>query len=250
MYVKIGAVLQLFLFSFIIVFLVSCCGKHVPKIPHTSQRNVFPYEAFVYIKITALDNEPLKKAMHPDDYSNLKRSKEGSGSGIVIKAKNNTEILTAAHVCENPNSPVGGMFFESEIYAYSWYGKGWAAQIVAIDHDRDLCLLEIKGITFPESVDIAKSDPEIGDVGFLAASPLGVFVERMPLLFDGYYAGVDPNQAQMWTIPVAPGCSGGGIVNADKELVGIITAGIVDFQNVSLAVSRQGILEFLSEWGK
>ena len=67
----------------------------------------------------------------------------------------------------------------------------------------------------------------------------------MPLLFDGYYSGEDERGVIMTTIPVAPGSSGGAIVNKKGKIVGIVTAGLVGFENVGIATSWKKLQEFL-----
>ena len=67
----------------------------------------------------------------------------------------------------------------------------------------------------------------------------------MPLLFDGYYAGEDDSGTIMTTIPVAPGSSGGAIVNKNGEIVGIVTAGLVNFKHVGIATSWRRLEVFL-----
>ena len=49
----------------------------------------------------------------------------------------------------------------------------------------------------------------------------------------------------MTTVPVAPGSSGGAIVNSKGQIVGIVTAGLVNFQHVGIATSWKDLEVFL-----
>lgn len=227
------------------VGLVSCCAKKVPPLPPTASDNLFPYEAFVHIKVVPKDDMRLVDQFPKEQYEYLKNMFVAMGSGAVIENDGYTEIVTAGHVCDSSDLAMAGPFKNFEIYAYDWRGDGWKADIRAIDHENDLCLLQIENVEFPDELEIASKDPVVGDQLFLAASPLGLFVKEMPLLFDGYYAGTDPGGTMMTTIPVAPGSSGGAIVNRNGEIVGIVTAGLVEFKHVGLGTSWVKLEEFL-----
>jgi len=224
--------------------LVSCCAK-VPQLPIQVADNPFPYEAFVHIKVVPKDNS-LSEQIPPEEYEKLKSYFMAMGSGAVIENDGTSEIITAGHVCDSsdmvfPASP----FTEFEVMAYDWQGNGWPAKIEAIDYKNDLCLLKVENVEFPAELKIVNKAPEIGDHLFLAAAPLGVFVKEMPLLFDGYYSGEDERGVIMSTIPVAPGSSGGAIVDKKGKIVGIVTAGLVGFENVGIATSWTKLRDFL-----
>ena len=227
------------------VGLVSCCAKKVPSLPSVAVDNHFPYEAFVHIKVVPADDPVLKENMSPREYEYLKDVFVAMGSGAVIENDGYTEVITAGHVCDSSDMAAAGPFKKFEIYAYDWKGNGWVSEVKAIDNENDLCLLRIDNVEFPDELEIASKDPNVGDHLFLAASPLGLFVKEMPLLFDGYYAGTDPGGTMMTTIPVAPGSSGGAIVNKEGEIVGIVTAGLVNFKHVGLGTSWKKLEEFL-----
>lgn len=231
------------------VGLVSCCAKRVPSLPPIASDNKFPYEAFVHIKVIPKDDMRLVDELPKEQYEYLKGMFVAMGTGAVIENDGYTEIITAGHVCDSTDMAEAGPFKKFEIYAYNWMGDGWEAEIRAIDYENDLCLLIVSGVEFPDELEIANRDPAHGEKLFLAASPLGLFVQEMPLLFDGYYAGTDPGGVVMTTIPVAPGSSGGAIVNRRGEIVGIVTAGLVNFKHVSMATSWRKLEEFL-EWGR
>ena len=227
--------------------LVSCCVKRVPSLPPIVSDNLFPYEAFVHIKVVPKDDMRLVDKLSKADYEYVKSVFIAMGSGAVIENDGYTEIITAGHVCDSSDMAAASPFKKFEIYAYNWMGQGWKAEIRAIDYENDLCLLVISNVEFPDELEIANKDPDQGEKLFLGASPLGLFVQRMPLLFDGYYAGTDPGGVVMTTIPVAPGSSGGAIVNRHGEIVGIVTAGMVNFKHVSLATSWKKLEEFLEQ---
>lgn len=234
--------LGLMLFS---MGLVSCCARRVPALPPPIADNQFPYEAFVHIKVIPKDDMRLVDEFPRERYEYLKSMFVAMGSGAVIENNGTSEIITAGHVCDSSDMAQSGPFKEFEIFTYDWKGNGWEAEIKAIDYDNDLCLLTVRGIEFPAKLEITDEAPNIGARLFLAASPLGLFVREMPLLFDGYYSGEDDSGTIMTTVPVAPGSSGGAIVNSKGQIVGIVTAGLVNFQHVGIATSWRDLEAFL-----
>ena len=75
-------------------------------------------------------------------------------------------------------------------------------------------------------------------------SPLGLFNS----VSDGIISGFrDMEKVSMiqFTAPVSHGSSGGALLDLYGDLIGIITAGFDDGQNLNLAVDCQTILQFV-----
>ncbi len=230
--------------------LVGCCAKALPPIQPLAKAdmNPHPYKAFTHIYVEPIENPETRKEVGPELYDYLKAMQTARGSGIVIENVQDSEILTAGHVCENPGQPDDDDFFlGNKISVYDWQGNGWEAEVISVDHDNDLCLLKVQGVEYPNKVELAKVPPTHGEKLFLAASPLGVFMPGAPLLHDGYFGGVDIHGWYITTIPVAPGSSGGGVVNRRGQLVGIVVAGIINFPDASILTSLEEIRNFLNE---
>ena len=235
------------LWSFGIVTLMGCCAKQIPPIKpafHKSH-NPHPYKAAVFIEAEPIPNEDAMSQIGTVMYEMILSGFHSRGSGIVIENENNSQILTAGHVCEDPRPEANALINGLSLTVYDWKGFGHKAKIINVDHSKDLCLLEIKGIEYPDKVEIANREPRISEALFLTAFPLGIFIPEAPTMWDGYFSGLAPEGYYVMTVPVAPGSSGGGVVNQRGELVSVIGAGIVGWEETSLGASLQQIKEFL-----
>lgn len=235
------------LWSFGFVTLMGCCAKQIPPIRpafHKSQ-NPHPYKAAVFIEAEPIPNPDAMTEIGPVMYEMVLSGFHSRGSGIVIDNSDGSQILTAGHVCEDPRPEANALINGLSLTVYDWKGFGHKAEIIKVDHSKDLCLLEVKDRNYPDKVEIAERKPEISEKLFLTAYPLGVFIPDAPTMWDGYFSGTAPEGYYVLTVPVAPGSSGGGVVNQRGELVSIIGAGIVGWEETSLGASLYMIREFL-----
>ena len=98
------------------------------------------------------------------------------------------------------------------------------------------------------TVPLAKNQVDMGARAFLGAFPGGLYEPGFVPVFEGFYSGEASAIDRKWsafTIPVAPGSSGGGIVNENGELIGIVSMAISEFENITLAVKLENIQNLL-----
>jgi S1-C subfamily serine protease len=146
------------------------------------------------------------------------RLEESLGSAVIVRADG--YLLTNNHVVENKDN----------IRAVLWDGRTTDARIVATDPDTDLAVLKIDTDGLPALRFATDDQLRIGDVVLAIGNPFGLGQsvtmgivsalgsERLNLGLAGYEYLIQTDAA------VNTGNSGGALVNAEGELVGINTA--------------------------
>jgi len=177
---------------------------------------------------------------------------EASASGVVIsQSQSHLFILTADHFCID-TTPEEDMSMEGERLIQVYLGNTKRdAKIVIEDKDNDLCLLaalKFKKENF-KPVKFASKMPEIGDELYNFAAPDGIGSPNTRLMFDGYFAGCEQGFC-MYTIPATFGSSGSAVYNKRGELVSILVAAAIDFENVSMGPDISKITNFVKSIDK
>jgi len=172
---------------------------------------------------------------------------ESSASGVVIsQSQSHIFIMTANHFCID-TPPENNMSMEGERSIQVYIGNTTRdAKIVFEDEDNDLCLLEalkLKKENFTP-VRFAKEMPNIGDKLYNFAAPNGIGSPNTKLMFDGYFAGCEQGFC-MYSIPATFGSSGSAVYNEKGELVSILVAAAIEFENVSMGPDIEKISNFV-----
>jgi serine protease Do len=151
------------------------------------------------------------------------------GSGVVVKPGS---LVTNAHVLPNANQG-------SEVRVESWEGASLTASVMKINRSRDLALLAVPRL---------KAAPlPLGDSEALRAG-MPVFAIGNPLGFVGAVSSGVIHQANLrrWVcadVRLAPGNSGGPLMNFSGQIVGINTMLIRG--GLALAVPSRSVEKFL-----
>ena len=105
--------------------------------------------------------------------------------------------------------------------------------IASIDRRRDLCLMRIDDMSTPPLGVNASDQPEVGDEVYVASNPKGLEGSFSKGIVSGKrtYAGLIQIDAA-----ISPGSSGGAVVNARAELIGIAVSSVVGGQNLNFAI--------------
>lgn len=144
----------------------------------------------------------------------------GTGSGVVFRSDG--YILTNNHVVDTADS-VRVVFFD---------GRSYAADIIGTDSLTDLAVLRIPVTGLP-AVSFADGESvTIGDLAVAVGSPLGL--EGGPTVTSGIVSALGrelrvSNSTQLFGLlqtdaPINRGSSGGALLDANGELIGITTA--------------------------
>lgn len=167
---------------------------------------------------------------------------DSSASGVVVSSsRTHIFVLTANHFCENPpvtnESPVG---IKKIILKIGNTSRD--ASVVLGDQKNDICLLQAlksKDENF-KKIKIAKKMPDIGDKVLNVAAPNGMASPHTKLVFDGFFGGCEDDVC-IFTIPATFGSSGSAIYNLDGELISLIVAAPITFENAALGPNARKI---------
>lgn len=220
-----------------------------------------PDDAFVYVDVKheALPGKCLASERYDECTAVIKKLppivKKGSGSGMLVWAKNKPIYLTAAHVCVEtvPDTfDQDGIKFTIEqnvkIRVLDSTGKYSDTSIIALDESADLCALSVSKLnTAP--VKISHRPPKVGDIVYSVSAPFGIHSPTMTLVFSGHYSGYD-KRWHYYTIPTRPGSSGSAVLNKDYRVVGMLNAAFLHIEHIGLGASHEEIVKFTEKVSK
>lgn len=161
------------------------------------------------------------------------------GSGVIMSADG--YLLTNFHVVANANNVLVGLMD----------GRVTSATVIGADPATDLAVLKIDGSQLP-TVKIAESaDQAVGDVVLAIGNPYGIG-QTVTL---GIISAQGRNQLSLSQFEdfiqtdaaINSGNSGGALVNARGELVGINTAQFGQAQGISFAIPAEAARRVLAE---
>ena len=211
----------------IFAFMVGCCAKQVPSFKIERDVPIEP-ESVLFI-----------------GGGNLLTEQTVSGSAIIVESsKEWSWAVSAGHVCYP--EPQDNFVMLTDVwlmFGFDFYGQYEPIFMVALDQANDVCIFRLPIGNLP-AVPLAKKMPNIGEKVWLGAYPLGVYNPGHVPFFEGYYAGILEGRAS-YTIPVTGGASGGGVVNKDGELVGVISMAIDGFENITLVPKLENVQTLL-----
>jgi len=175
---------------------------------------------------------------------------EMQGSGFVVTPAGH--VLTCAHVIGDLKS------------ATTWIdGKRYSCTVLRADTNLDLALLQVTGSHPPfVPLKINTSAPySLGEDAFSMGFPLAEVLGKSPRLNKGMISATvglddDPKYVQ-FSAPVQPGNSGGPLLNANGEVIGVISSTLNPLkvlvqtggelpQNVNFAIKTDSIKRFLA----
>ena len=144
------------------------------------------------------------------------RINQSLGSGVIVSADGH--VLTTYHVVAQA----------SDIQVALHDGRVTRAQIIGSDRDTDLAVLKIEGSQLPSAQFAAPGTLQVGDVVLAIGNPFGIG-QRVTM---GIVSAVGNHRLNLLTYDdfiqtdaaINDGNSGGALVNAAGELVGINTA--------------------------
>lgn len=164
-----------------------------------------------------------------DEHGNPK----SSGSGVLLAQGG--IILTNFHVVAGGNSYAVHLENSDAVFETN--------ELLKYHPDFDLALLRLPGcngkpIPLYQGPDLAR-----GQSVFAIGSPLGLFNSVSDGIISGFRQFEHIKMIQ-FTAPAAPGSSGGALLDRYGFLIGIVTSGFVEGQNLNLAVSYEIIRQF------
>ncbi len=151
----------------------------------------------------------------------------GQGSGVLLPSG---KIATNCHVVE------GGRSYLVRRGKELAYGT-----LYAEDADKDICLLDAKGITGKPAQIGKAAGLKVGDPVYAVGAPQGLELS----LSDGIVAQLrgGPPPIIQTTAAISPGSSGGGLFDGEGRLVGLTTLYLEGGQSLNFAIPVEWIGE-------
>lgn len=165
---------------------------------------------------------------------NEKKEPFASGSGVLIN--NEGYILTNFHVVRGATAFAVRLEEEEE--------PRFTTELIKYHPENDLALIRVEQIN-RRPIPLCNNRKLVrGQKVVAIGSPLGLF----NTVSDGIIAGfrkIEEVSMIQFTAPTSHGSSGGALLNLYGELIGIVTAGFDDGQNLNLAVDYETLRGFL-----
>lgn len=149
------------------------------------------------------------------------------GSAVAISDR---ELLTNCHVLESASSAT----LERE-------GERLPALVISANKDADRCILRVSNIvgSLPQWVRVRPyADVSVGERVFTVGAPRGLELS----LADGMISSkrtADAGRFFQTSAPISKGSSGGGLFDAQGNLIGITTFMVRDAQNLNFAIAAE-----------
>lgn len=235
------------LLSLFIILLTSSCMR-AELATETNLGKVLPRKSFVKV-ITNYRATSCKEPKSEADAGNQCEYHflSTTSSGSVIKAhKDGSYILTTGHSCSSKNiqyRPDPSAVIDVEMYVFDIRGGKHLAKLIAIDEDKDMCMLQVPTLVW-EAVKISYITPKKGDKIYNLAAPQGVFQKDTVVMLEGRYTGHFWGFA-MYTVPAIGGSSGSPLFDSQGRLVGMIHSVHRRFHHLSFAPKHKEVLDFI-----
>ena len=151
----------------------------------------------------------------------------GLGSGVRLPSG---DVITNYHVVK-----------AGVRYTVGRGKKGVPATLKAGDPDKDLCLLTAPGLTAKPARLGRAAKLKVGEPVYAVGAPQGLELSLSEGIVSQLRGGPPP--LIQTTVAISQGSSGGGLFNAEAELVGITTFYLKDAQNLNFALPVEWIGE-------
>jgi len=162
---------------------------------------------------------------------------EGLGSGFIVGDRG--YVLTNAHVV--------GTRKRVDVVLHN--GDTRVGKVIEVAADgSDLALVDV-GKTNVDSLWLSPAAVEVGDWAAAVGHGLGGSWTFTTGMVSNVYPYKDRRPVFQTQIPLNPGNSGGPIVNHRGDVVGIVTSGIVEAQNINFAIRASEALRALGNLG-
>ena len=154
------------------------------------------------------------------------------GSGIILSSDG--YIATNYHVLEGADSVEVRFFPRPD--DYEDYQSFNSAKLIFEDADRDIAILKITSTSLPFlSCETSECAARIGERVFAIGNPKGL----SNTISEGIVSALrvmDGENTVQHTAAVSPGSSGGALVNAEGQLLGMNSWQVADGQNLNFAI--------------
>jgi hypothetical protein len=178
-----------------------------------------------------------------------------SASGYIVKSDRDDHLyaLTAAHWCEEVTKEE--LYDSTELifdemptvgYFANFMGGNYKIKRYIMDPINDLCLIQFKSkySKYAKDVNIAKSEPNIGDKVSMISAPMWSYENELRQHYSGFTSGCDEYECG-FTIPATYGSSGSAVINEKGEIISIISRAAISFNNYAIGAKPAEVKIFL-----
>jgi hypothetical protein len=172
-----------------------------------------------------LTAEELYKKVLPSVMTIVVDKPKGGSQGTAFLVSKDGLALTAWHVVKDGRRAVA-KFSDGEEFEISG--------LVDKDEKRDLALVRVKVFGRPH-LPLEGTDPAVGSKAYVVGAPRGMEFS----ISDGLISQIqiiDGMKQLQYTCPTSPGNSGGPVMNEKAQVVGVVSWGLRDSQNLNFAV--------------
>lgn len=192
---------------------------------------------------------PSTKSTFPFEAYNTSYNIENFCSATAIDKKN--LLLVTANHCINKESKDGKI----PVYRV-WHGNiAFDTVVLKQDKEHDIAILKVIGVTQEEAKDFWAADLglnyELGQQVYCVGNSFGMFdstvTEGVLSALNRKIPWVKNTDNFQMSCQIAPGNSGGGLFNADGQLIGVNVAAIPQWTGFGWAIPAKYILDLLGE---
>lgn len=160
----------------------------------------------------------------------------GNGAGVSI---GDGQVVTAAHVVDG-----------SDAVRLRTNGDQLSAEVVALDEALDLALLQVHPEDLGDlpEVPLRTTDAVVGEPVYAAGAPLGTHVQVSQGIVSANTVINDVPHIQT-DAAVNPGNSGGPLLDADGQVLGIVVSKSGDNEGIGWAVAGEEVADFVADAG-
>jgi tetratricopeptide (TPR) repeat protein len=170
---------------------------------------------------------PPVTACHNDENLYFWVDRKNGDASVIDKQK----VITNCHVVKRTN-----------VLEVHHSGKVYKATLEHIDRERDLCQLNVPGLTAPSATFGSAKKLKVGQRVYAIGAPQGLELTLSEGLISAL-RNYEGSQFIQTSAPISPGSSGGGLFDADGRLIGITTFYIKGGQNLNFALPVDWIVE-------
>ena len=233
--------------SIAMIFLSSCAVKAKQIRPHS--KSFALVKTIVEVKIYSCENKEKKE--NKCEFKSLGK-KAALGSGTFFHYRSSRAFLTAGHVCLGPayeiwNKLPAGSRVIPEIHLESFSGHHIKGKISYVNLKYDLCVVEAKHPTIKRLPRISQFNSRMHKEYYSIAAPASIFHTGMVPVLKGLYVG-DSSIFSFYTMPAAPGASGGAIYDRKDEIVGIVQRTHSAFTHITLSIKHKDLKQILDRY--
>lgn len=171
-----------------------------------------------------------------------------TASEVFALASPSVVVVTTANAQYQPLSQGSGVAMPGQVVATNCHVLAKAAWIVVserdearpaslykVDTDRDVCLLRVPGLIAPPARLGSSASLRVGDPVYAIGTPRGLELTLSEGIVSSF-RGQGRARLIQTTAPISPGSSGGGLFDAQGQLVGLPSFLLQESQQLNFAV--------------